>query len=401
MKRPHFLPRTPLRARESRAQAVERRSKLWTEDYGGRWERTLVDELMSKVNDLTPALTPAMLCLDRRRESRVNPQVVLDEMEILSTRRFVISVIVFTLVVSGITPSTFAGGRGFVGLAGVPFLSRREVAVYHHRGHGAGFFPQFRQPGKLWVGYARGYHYALASVVQDPGVPERTFRPGFSGTDLWRVRYLTGYRALVSGWLRIRVEPAEANVLVGSSSVSIAWCPGYSDSLGFSVEIHRVEVNKAGVQSYQSEVDIKQPREVFLRMCPNSEGLLDSLGEPIQPLHQARPELLKKSKNIYIDSPKLNDQIESPLLVSGSARGSWFFEGEFPVRLKDAEGRVLAYGLAKAQGEWMTPDFVPFKLELTFDPPGTTRGVLVVQKSRQKEGEVYDGFELPIRFREP
>lgn len=69
---------------------------------------------------------------------------------------------------------------------------------------------------------------------------------------------------------------------------------------------------------------------------------------------------------IILDSPSRNATVTSPLLIAGEARGSWFFEASFPVTLLDAQGNVLGQGVAQAQGDWMTSNFVPFKATITF-----------------------------------
>ncbi len=51
--------------------------------------------------------------------------------------------------------------------------------------------------------------------------------------------------------------------------------------------------------------------------------------------------------------------------VLGKARGSWYFEASFPVKVLDKNGNVLAQTPAQAQGDWMTTEFVPFKADLT------------------------------------
>jgi hypothetical protein len=66
--------------------------------------------------------------------------------------------------------------------------------------------------------------------------------------------------------------------------------------------------------------------------------------------------------------------------VSGEARGSWYFEASFPVRLLDGNGQEIARGPAQAQGDWMTTNFVPFTVQLTFSPPTTPVGTLVLEK---------------------
>lgn len=50
--------------------------------------------------------------------------------------------------------------------------------------------------------------------------------------------------------------------------------------------------------------------------------------------------------------------------VIGKARGPWFFEASFPVELIDENGVQLASGIAQADGEWMTTEFVPFRADI-------------------------------------
>lgn len=63
---------------------------------------------------------------------------------------------------------------------------------------------------------------------------------------------------------------------------------------------------------------------------------------------------------------KNGDTLTNGMFVTGEARGNWYFEGSFPVRLVDERGATLAQTTAQAQGEWMTDDFVPFSAQLTF-----------------------------------
>jgi len=50
---------------------------------------------------------------------------------------------------------------------------------------------------------------------------------------------------------------------------------------------------------------------------------------------------LEKSDLIRLDSPRPNEAITSPLTIRGTARGYWFFEASFPIRLVDEKGEVL------------------------------------------------------------
>jgi uncharacterized membrane protein YqiK len=69
---------------------------------------------------------------------------------------------------------------------------------------------------------------------------------------------------------------------------------------------------------------------------------------------------------IRVQSPTSGQSVQSPLMITGQARGTWFFEASFPVRLVDKAGVEIAAGIATAQSDWMTEDFVPFTASLIF-----------------------------------
>ncbi len=104
---------------------------------------------------------------------------------------------------------------------------------------------------------------------------------------------------------------------------------------------------------------------------------------------------------IIVQSPKPGTVISSPLKIRGRARGTWFFEGDFPLILKDQKGFVIAQGFVTARGEWMTEKFVPFAGTINFKKPGAgTRGVLVFKKDNPTDRpELDDSLELPVYFK--
>lgn len=109
---------------------------------------------------------------------------------------------------------------------------------------------------------------------------------------------------------------------------------------------------------------------------------------------------IEKTDLITIDSPRPNTIVTSPLEVSGQARGTWYFEASFPVKLLDADGNVLVQIPAQAQGDWMTENFVPFKVTLEFIAPVTDTGTLVLEKDNPSGlPENADSLIVPIKFR--
>lgn len=103
---------------------------------------------------------------------------------------------------------------------------------------------------------------------------------------------------------------------------------------------------------------------------------------------------------IEVKHPLPNATINSPLTIKGKAKGTWFFEGRFTVKLYDALGNLLAAGTAKAQKNWMTEDFVPFKATLKYsNAPDDQRGKLVFMKANPsglEKNEMH--YTLPVIF---
>ena len=94
------------------------------------------------------------------------------------------------------------------------------------------------------------------------------------------------------------------------------------------------------------------------------------------------------------------DLVTSPLTVTGEARGTWYFEATFPVRVLDGSGKVLAAGPAQATSDWMTTDYVPFTATLAFKAPASATGTLVLAKDNPSGmPEKDDEVRIPIRFK--
>lgn len=103
---------------------------------------------------------------------------------------------------------------------------------------------------------------------------------------------------------------------------------------------------------------------------------------------------------IVINEPKPATIINSPLRVSGYARGTWFFEGDFPVILTDWDGRIIAEHYVTALSDWMTEDFVRFEGTIDFEIPDGERGALILQKDNPSGLPQFDdALEIPIWYR--
>lgn len=103
---------------------------------------------------------------------------------------------------------------------------------------------------------------------------------------------------------------------------------------------------------------------------------------------------------IEVDIPKPEASVTSPLVVEGRARGNWYFEASFPVEVLDEDGSSLGIGIAEAQGEWMTVEFVPFSGKVVFSKPKGSEGTVVFRKDNPSGlPENDDSVSIPVIFR--
>ncbi len=84
-------------------------------------------------------------------------------------------------------------------------------------------------------------------------------------------------------------------------------------------------------------------------------------------------------EDIKVTSPAPNAEFQTQILISGEAKGSWYFEATFPIRLEDGAGKVLASTMATAQSDWQSAEMVPFKAEITYEADKPIDATLVFQ----------------------
>src|SRR3989344_8354890 len=112
--------------------------------------------------------------------------------------------------------------------------------------------------------------------------------------------------------------------------------------------------------------------ETYPRQCKAKNGLLfvEDIGDAVE-----------KVDLIKVFSPGYRAEVKTPVTITGEARGNWYFEGSFPIEVKDNNGKVIGNGIAQASGEWMTEDFVPFEAKIEFTSPGPNQsGTIVLKK---------------------
>lgn len=102
-------------------------------------------------------------------------------------------------------------------------------------------------------------------------------------------------------------------------------------------------------------------------------------------------------ERVFVSTPENGEAVGKTLIVSGEAPGTWYFEGSFPVQVRDADGTVLAIAVAQAQSDWMTEAQVPFLVTLTIDTSYTGPATLVLLRDNPSGlPEHDDAFEVPV-----
>lgn len=127
---------------------------------------------------------------------------------------------------------------------------------------------------------------------------------------------------------------------------------------------------------------------VLLRTTPSKEvGAL--------PVTQ---EIITKDDMIRVN-PFVTEGLKSPVTITGEARGMWYFEGSFPVELRDENDTLITTGIAQAQSEWMTENYVPFSVTLTFAKPKSLGGTIVFKKDNPSgDASLDNALSVPITF---
>lgn len=102
---------------------------------------------------------------------------------------------------------------------------------------------------------------------------------------------------------------------------------------------------------------------------------------------------------IHVTTPADDQEIGRPVTLTGEARGYWYFEATFPIKVYDSNNNLLGQGYATAQGDWMTEDFVPFTATVNYTPATTSTGYIVLEKDNPSGlPENDNSITVPVTF---
>ncbi len=134
--------------------------------------------------------------------------------------------------------------------------------------------------------------------------------------------------------------------------------------------------------------------ESYPRQCKTEDGktFVEEIAEKIT--YENATE-----NNIQVELPYPGAVTGKEFSVIGKARGNWYFEASFPVTVLDKDGNKLFEAPAQAQGEWMTEDFVPFKIDIKVPESYIGKATLVLKKDNPSGESRFDAsISFPINI---
>lgn len=105
---------------------------------------------------------------------------------------------------------------------------------------------------------------------------------------------------------------------------------------------------------------------------------------------------------ISFDALKDNDHVQPKQIITGKVPGYWFFEGSFPVELKNASGQTFATVIAKTNQDWMVTTNIAFSITLPDEFTYHGVGSILFKRDDPSDGEApkkpQDEKSIPVIF---
>jgi hypothetical protein len=172
--------------------------------------------------------------------------------------------------------------------------------------------------------------------------------------------------------------------------VAVVW-------LGFVLSKKAAYNDPSKVLSFEACIEAGYPvMESYPRQCKTPDGRTYAEEVPIEITYNNSSRDL-----IEVENPFPGAVTGKTFSVIGRARGGWFFEASFLVKVLDDNGNVLAAVPAQAQGDWMTSDFVPFIAEISVPVTYIGPATLVLEKDNPSgliENDASISFPFTIEY---
>jgi hypothetical protein len=188
-------------------------------------------------------------------------------------------------------------------------------------------------------------------------------------------------------WLNFTVPMAKANFLQFVNKSAIDMCDlkemtvngfelvQYSEFCKLQPEFHTVFIGTKNNYDFRSKNDMTEIIKT-VKIIAQSQDL---------------PE---------VSVPITGAKIVSPLTVKGKVSAGWMFEGQFPIKLTDANKKVIIAGTAKetSPGSWQKNDPVEFSATLNFST--TEKSGFLILENDNPSGDPAKSkiYEVPVNF---
>jgi glucose/arabinose dehydrogenase len=233
-------------------------------------------------------------------------------------------------------------------------------------------------------------HYDLPAHVAPLGIafiPEESFWPEEYWNDVLVAYHGSWNRSTPIGYSIERLLLDEYGNIIGEQPFITGWLPpGSSRALGRPVDL--VFMNGS------------------LYISDDHAGVIYRVSYPDRQVVDETP-VVDPQSLIVVDGVDMlsgafvsYNTTQPTRIFTGRARGTMFFEASFPVVVTDSSGVVVARGIAEAQSDWMTEDFVPFVVTLTMvTQPTTPNGTISFTKDNPSGLPEHDFvYAVPVTF---
>ncbi|MEN9561615.1 MAG: hypothetical protein RIQ56_888 [Candidatus Parcubacteria bacterium] len=144
---------------------------------------------------------------------------------------------------------------------------------------------------------------------------------------------------------------------------------------------------------------------VLLWMLFEEKKTVTAVGAPLPQVERPKEDAsqttgpLPLSAKVSVKTPEKNQIVSSTFAVNGVAPGPWFFEGSFPIQVRDKSGNVVGRAVAQAEGEWMTEGLVTFSAAVSVSNYTGPAVLILLRDNPSGLPENDDALEIPLTIR--
>lgn len=150
-------------------------------------------------------------------------------------------------------------------------------------------------------------------------------------------------------------------------------------------------------EAYGFPVAESFPRQCFTPIGQSYVEIIPTVDPNLSPTPSIIPSPYPTHESIIIVSPRAGSLVSEKITIVGRARGEWFFEGVFPIKILNNDGEEIASGIAVAQENSYTEEYVPFAATVTVDTEENTSGFIEFQKDNPSGlQENSESYQIPI-----